>query len=125
MKRCTLIAMVTALVFVLVIATGCQKTAKFELSSLEITPSEVTSTDPVTITVDVANVGTAEGTYSVLLIIDGTTQDTERVIVPAGETQKVTFTVVMSQLRSQEQIGVYPVAIGHLRGKIQVVKPAE
>ena len=125
MKRCTLIAVVTALVFTLVIATGCQKTAKFELSSLEITPSEVASTDPVTITVDVANVGTAEGTYSVLLDIDGTVQETKRVTVLAGETQKVTFTVVIAQLRGKESIGEYPVAIGDLRGKIHVVKSAE
>ena len=118
MRKCAYIGIIVALISVLTIPTGC-KTAKFELSSLEISPDKVAAGDAADVMVDLANIGTADGTYTVTLSIDGVVVDTKNVNVPAGTTLKVPFVVV------RETVGVYTVGIGNLSGELNVVKPTE
>lgn len=117
-KRCILISIITILIFALIVPMGC-KTAKFELSSLGITPSKVATGDTATISVDLANVGSAEGTYTVTFSLDAVVIDTKDVTIPAETTREVTCTVV------KETDGEYTVEIGSLSGTLHVVKPAE
>ncbi|UCB42373.1 MAG: DcrB-related protein [Dehalococcoidales bacterium] len=118
MKKCILLSIITILIFTLVVPTGC-KAAKFVLSSLEITPSTVATGDTATISVDLANIGSAEGTYTVTFSLDGVVIDTMDVTIPTETTREVTFTVV------KETVGEYTVEIGSLSGTLHVVKPAE
>jgi hypothetical protein len=97
---------------------GC-KSAKFELSSLTITPSTVATGDTATISVDLENVGSAEGTYTLTFSLDAVVIDTMDVTIPAETTRKVTCTVV------KEAIGEYTAEVGELSGTLYVVKPAE
>jgi len=59
MRKFFLKSIVCLLILMLIIPTGC-KAAKFELSSLEITPSKVATGDVAIVSVDLANVGNAE-----------------------------------------------------------------
>lgn len=118
MKKCVLISILAVLLLTLIIPTGC-KAAKFELSSLEINPSKVAIGDTAIVSVDLANIGNAEGTYSVTLSLDGTILETTNVTIPAESVRKVRFDV------AKEEIGVYTIEIGGLSGQLQVVKPAE
>lgn len=101
----------------LILPTACG--LKFELSSLEITPSKVGTGDNATVTVYITNTGAKEGTYAVTLNIDSVPVDTQNVTLPSNSTEKVTFTVV------KETVGTYKVGIGKLTGTLEVVRPAE
>lgn len=118
MKMYFRIGIISTLILMLIIPTGC-KTAKFELSSLEINPNKVAIGDTAIVSVDLANVGNAEGTYSVTLSLDGTILETINVTMPAESVRKVRFDVV------KEETGVYTIEIGELSGQLEVVKPAE
>ena len=117
MKKQITVVTVIMLVLTLSMFTACAK-AEFELSSLEIIPSNVTIGDTAIVSVDVANVGNAEGTYSVTLSLDSIVLETIDVTIPADSTREVKFEI------SKGEIGVYTIEIGDLRGQLQVVEPA-
>jgi len=48
------------------------KEAKFELTNLDIFPSQVIVGEPVTISVNVTNIGDLDGNHSLSLIVNGT-----------------------------------------------------
>ncbi|HEY31583.1 MAG TPA: hypothetical protein G4O10_00590 [Dehalococcoidia bacterium] len=116
MKRCIPISVMTILIISLIIPIGC-KTAEFELSSLEITPSCIAIGDKAIVSVDVTNIGSAEGTCTVTLSLDGVVVDTKDVNIPAMSTREVTFDVI------KETIGEYTVEIGNLNATLSVVEP--
>ena len=99
--------------------------AAFALSNLSISSSfskvwelltfAVKAGEEVTITVDVANNGGQEGSYSALLKINGVTQTTKEITLSAGQHQKITFTV------TENEPGLYVVQIGDLTGEFQSV----
>ncbi|MFC1927208.1 PKD domain-containing protein [Chloroflexota bacterium] len=78
--------------------TAPPQPAHFVPSGLTITPSVektvfVTKTgESVTITANIANDGGEEGTYDVVLKLNGQTVDTKTVPVGAGQTEQVSFT---------------------------------
>lgn len=67
--------------------------AAFSVSNLSIQPEEVTAGETVTISVSVTNTGGSQGSYNVVLNINGTQQETEGVTIAAGSSQTVTFSV--------------------------------
>ena len=68
-------------------------------------------TQEVTITADVTNSGGQEGSYTVILKINGETQATTEITLGAGESEQVDFTV------SDNQAGHYLVVLGSLSGE--------
>ena len=88
--------------------------ASFELNDLVIDPSSLTESGSITISIECRNVGGVSGSYDVLLIIDGETEDTSSVTVDAGESTTVSFDV------SATQEGAYSVEIGDLTGSYTV-----
>lgn len=80
--------------------------AKFTYSNLQASPILVKTGEEVTITVNVANTGTAEGDKDVDLKINGTVVDTQSVTLDAGEETNLAFTV------SQEEAGTYEAQVG-------------
>lgn len=91
--------------------------AAFSVSSLTIQPAEVQPQEAVTITVSVANTGGTEGSYSVVLMINGAKEAEKRVTVAAGESQLVSFSL------AKEEAGSYSVVVDGLRASFTVVAP--
>jgi hypothetical protein len=91
--------------------------AAFSLSNLSIQPAEVQSGEPVTITVSVVNTGGTEGSYTIVLAINGAEEENKIVTVAPGGNHDVTLTV------TKEEAGIYSVNVGGLSGSFTVTKP--
>ncbi|MCS7131941.1 MAG: hypothetical protein NZ934_04360, partial [Hadesarchaea archaeon] len=93
------------------------KPPTFELSNLKIEPSEVEAGGPVTISVEVRNVGEVEGSHVVALKVNGKVVDNKVVVLAGGAVERVSFAV------REGNAGKYVVEVGELSGSF-VVKPA-
>ena len=91
--------------------------AAFSVSSLSVLPAEVEPGETVTIDVAVTNTGGTEGSYTVVLTIDGVKEAEETVTIAAGESQDVTFSV------TREEADTYAVTVDGLSGSFTVVAP--
>jgi len=67
--------------------------ALFQLSNLTITPQQVAPGEPVTIAVDVTNIGEAEGNYTITLKINDVKETDRTVSIAPGGSQVVIFNV--------------------------------
>jgi len=110
------IIVLTALL--LAVAPSCAN-AVFEISNLTISPQEVESGQSATISVDITNAGGTEGTYPVILKIDGVQIDEQNVTVGPATTQQASFTI------AKEETGSYTVGVSGLTATLKVLKPAE
>ena len=88
--------------------------AKFALSDLSISPSEVKAGESVTISATVTNSGGSSGSYTAILKINGGQVETKSITLNAGESQVVSFTVV------KESTGTYTVELGGLAGTFTI-----
>jgi len=88
--------------------------AAFSVSNLSITPLEVKPKEAVAITVSVANTGGTQGSYTVVLKINGVKEAEKSVTVAVGKSQDVTFSV------TKEEAGSYSVAVDGLTGSFTV-----
>jgi hypothetical protein len=93
--------------------------AAFEVTSLNITPMEVTAGEAVNITVEVKNTGDSEGAYTAVLSVNRATVETKEVSLAPGSSETVTFSLV------QDTPGTYQVGIGELTGLLEVRLPTE
>jgi len=82
--------------------------AAFTLSSLAILPPQALPGQAVSVICSVANSGEVDGHYPVNLIVNGVQVDSQDVLVPAGATQSVTFSL------SEETSGAYNVTVNNL-----------
>ena len=89
--------------------------AAFSLTGLSVTPVEVLTGEAVTITVPVANTGGTEGSYTVVLKINGVKEAEKSVTIAAGSSEMVTFSV------TREEIGSYTVTVDGLSASFAVV----
>jgi hypothetical protein len=101
--------------FALLAYTGL---ANFSASNLSIQPLEVQPNEAVTITLSVANTGDTEGSYNVVLKINGIKEAEKSISVAAGESQSVSFSV------TKEEAGSYSVDVNGLTSSFNVVAPA-
>ena len=97
---------------------GTTKIAAFTLTLVDISPTEVAPGEKVNITFSVANTGTKEGSYTVVLEINEVKESEKTVTVPAGKSELVSFTA------TREQPGKYNVMLGGLGGSFIVVAPS-
>jgi len=93
---------------------GKAPAAIFTTRDLSISPTEVNIGETVTISVTVANTGTASGSYEVALKLNGVTEATKKVTVAAAKSESVSFTV------SKDKAGTYSVDIDGLTGSFTV-----
>ena len=91
--------------------------AEFEVSNLVIDPVSINVDRPVTISVDVENIGTKSGAYTATLRINGDFVYEETVTVEEGLTEKITFTY------QADEEGSYNIVIEDLEGSFKVKKP--
>lgn len=66
--------------------------AKFEVTSLSVTPDEIVAGEQFTVKASIKNVGEVQGTYSANLKVDDLIVDTKDITVSAGKTETVSFT---------------------------------
>jgi hypothetical protein len=92
------------------------KAKAFQVSGLSINPTEVAARDEVVITALVTNVTAVDDEYNAELKINNTTEASEKVLVPAGKTQTLTFAIF------RDRPGTYNVALGSLKGRFSVVE---
>jgi len=67
--------------------------ADFQISDLNVTPTEVEAGEEVTVSVKITNVGGQTGSYTVPLIINQTTEDTKTVTLEKGNSTTTEFKV--------------------------------
>jgi len=87
----------------------------FSVSNLTITPNQVKSGDPVTISAIVSNNGSEAGTYSIVLRINGMVENIIDLMLSPGATQATTFTVI------KEVGGEYYTEVDGLSGTFIVI----
>jgi hypothetical protein len=87
----------------------------FQLSNMIINPTEVVIENPVTISVTVANTGTAQGTKIVTLEVTSMTSLNESITLNPGQSGQVDFAVTPSQP------GIYNVRVDGLAGTFTAV----
>lgn len=96
--------------------------ARFEVSNLLITPSEVNAGETVSVRVTVSNVGEETGDYTVTLWINDVVEDTRTITLDGGKSVEVTFTA------TEADPGTYNVKVDGLTVTFVVkvpLKPAE
>lgn len=91
--------------------------AAFSISNLSVQPVEVQPKETVTIAVSVANTGGTEGSYGVILKINGVKEAEKGVTIAAGSSQDISFTV------SKEEAASYSVTVDGLSSSFTVVAP--
>jgi len=91
--------------------------AVFELTHLVIEPVSVNVGESVTVSVDVANVGTLSGVHIVKLMIGGGLVEEKTVMVDVGVSETVSFTY------ETDVEGSYRVEVGELEDSYEVKKP--
>ncbi|KXA94527.1 hypothetical protein AKJ65_04145 [candidate division MSBL1 archaeon SCGC-AAA259E19] len=91
--------------------------AEFEVTNLQINPSEVEPEQTVAISADVKNTGNATGSYELKLKIDGTTERTKKVELGAKKSTSITFEV------SENIEDSYSVSLEGLSGSFKVIQP--
>jgi hypothetical protein len=99
-----------------VLAKVEEPAAKFEVSNLTVSPSQIQLNQKVAVSVNVANAGGKNGDYSLELMVDGAVKSTTRVTVAAGSSQMVKFTV------TGDAAGKHRVEIAGLAGEFEVIK---
>jgi len=91
--------------------------ASFTISDLSVTPSEVDLAEQVTISAVLTNTGGSEGSYTVVLKIDGAEEAIKEVTLGAGQSETVIFTIAKNIERS------YAVDIDGNVGQFIVIVP--
>ena len=91
--------------------------ASFAIADLLVTPSEVDLAEQVTISAVLTNTGGSEGSYTVVLKIDGTEEAIKEVTLAAGQSEAITFTI------AKETEGSYAVDIDGKVGQFTVIVP--
>jgi hypothetical protein len=99
--------------------SGTPGPAEFEVISLDVEPTEVTTGDTLTITAVVENTGGSEGTYNAVLTVDDDIVETKEVTLAAGETQMATFSLVVTEA------GTYQLGVGELSAGLTVNEELE
>ena len=82
--------------------------ADFQISDLEVTPTEVKAGEEVTVSVRITNVGGQAGSYNLPLTINQTVEDTRIVTLEKDKSITTEFTV------TKQTLGTYDVEIGGL-----------
>ena len=90
------------------------KPAEFTVSSLLISPDETSANSPVIVSVDVANIGEAVGSYKLILLINGQTSSSKMVILNSKEKETVDFKI------TEGALGIHNIKINNLTGTLKV-----
>jgi hypothetical protein len=108
-NKMVLVAGLLILVMILTVQVACTPSApsaQFEITSLDINPSEMTAGETANISARVTNTGGTGGVYYATLSVDGEKIGTKDINMDAGSTRTVTFSL------SKDKAGSYEIEIG-------------
>ena len=94
--------------------TGCAR-AKFELSSLDISPEVCVLGDTVMVSATLANTGSAKGDYVAELLVNDVMEQTQTFALEPAASQSVSFTLI------KDEPGRYVVQVGELTASFTVL----
>jgi len=97
------------------VVTSPPEPAAFSVSTLTVQPAEVQPNEVVTITASVANTGGTEGSYTVVLEINGLREAEQSVMVTAGRSEIITFSV------TRKEAGTYNIVVEGLKASFTIV----
>jgi hypothetical protein len=103
--------------FIVLVLLPPPKPARFEVSDLSITPSQVNVNETVSITITASNVGEQTGSYTVTLWINDLVEATRTITLEGGESVEATFTA------TKLDPGTYNVKVDELTGRFVVKAP--
>jgi len=106
---------ILSVVFTAVLCSCEAEEAKFEVSNLVIEPSTALTGQIVPVIVEVTNTGGTEGTYNVILLVDGVEESSESVSLSPGASETVTFNL------ARDIAGEYEIEVVGLKGELIVV----
>ncbi|NLE05265.1 MAG: hypothetical protein GX638_10775, partial [Crenarchaeota archaeon] len=86
-----------------------------QLTELDITPAQTAVGQVVAIRFNVTNLGDSKGTYEANLFVDNVSEQTQTILLSAGETKAVTFTLTPTIE------GMHSIKIGSLDGSFSVI----
>ncbi|UCB43895.1 MAG: hypothetical protein JSV77_04410 [Dehalococcoidales bacterium] len=89
--------------------------AAFFADKLMIFPKVATIGEPITISLELSNIGGREGSYTVTLAINNTIEEARDIALATGESQTVSFTV------NKVTSGIYEVAIDDRQGTFEIL----
>lgn len=116
-KKIVLVAMLLPALIIISISTACQPStppAKFAVTSLDISPTEVAVGETANIRTEVTNNGGTGAVYGVTLYVDGKKINTKYVNLDPGFTQSVIFPL------SEDEAGTYKIAVGERSATLSV-----
>jgi hypothetical protein len=93
--------------------------AEFNITSLTFNPDVGQPGIPVSISVNVTNVGELSGSISLEFTVNGTLAQTKTLQLTGGEMQKVTINV------TETVKGTYTVVVGNLTGQFSIQEPSQ
>ncbi len=93
------------------------KSAKFKVSSLDITPNPVRVGEEATVEIGIENVGGTGGTYIASLGVDGVVEQTRDITLAGGETGSLSFLI------SRNSPGSYNIETGGRTEILDVIEP--
>ena len=93
--------------------------ARFEVTSIRVTPAEVAPEETVTVKAEIRNNGGVKGKYQAALLINGGIEITRNITLSAGASEWLTFNC------SRRMPGNYKVGVGGMETAFKVLKPAE
>jgi len=94
-------------------AVGCA--AKFEVSSLEVSPEVCLAGDTVMVSATLANTGNAVGDYVTELLVNDAMEETQTFTLEPGSSQSLSFTLI------KDEPGRYAVQLGELTASFTVL----
>ncbi len=113
MKRICNLLIVVLTLSLAVGTVGC--TAKFEMSSLEVSPEVCLPGDTVKVSATLANTGNAQGDYVAEFLVNGTVEQTQTFTLEPGSSQSHSFTLVKGKP------GRYVVQLGELTAPFTIL----
>jgi len=108
-NRKMLIAGLLLLVITITLQVACTSaapSARFEVTSLDIKPTEISVGETTSISARVSNIGGTGGVYYATLSLDGEKISTRDINLEPGSTKTVTFSL------SRDKAGSYEIAVG-------------
>jgi hypothetical protein len=88
----------------------------FEVVALGVSPQPAAIGEKITITAQIANVGTTQGTYTAILVVNGVEVDRKDVVIPAWGIEPVTFKIV------KDAAMTYIVKVGNVSTTLKVLE---
>jgi hypothetical protein len=110
---------VLALITMMSLLQACAEAQPgFEVLSLKITPTKITTGEKATVEVEIINNDAKDATYNVPLMVNGVADDRKNVTLAPGATELLTFTLTRSHP------GTYNISVGSWESTMVIEKPS-